>query len=103
MWIQLDQDVLEKLAVLASGAKMSQAANRIRHSISQGKQDLIKQYREAARDRFGEEGVCEIDDDAAVSTGDDAGAYVMTWRWIESPSTSRTMDETCAAGAKGND
>lgn len=40
-------------------------------------------YREAARDRYGCDGEIEIDPGAPVSRGDDPGAYVQAWVWVD--------------------
>lgn len=92
MWIQLEPEAFENLAILAESAKLSDVAMRIRHSLLQQRQtpNLLEAYRREARTRFSREGLLEIDDDAAVSQGDDAGAYVMAWHWIESPESARS-------------
>lgn len=40
-------------------------------------------YLAAARTMYARDGELEFDDDAVVSYSDDAGAYVMAWRWID--------------------
>jgi hypothetical protein len=40
-------------------------------------------FRAQAREEFAEEGVIEVDDDACVSRGDGAGAYVHAWVWVD--------------------
>ena len=40
-------------------------------------------YRQEARRNFEEGGVVEIDPEAEPSRGDDKGAYVMAWVWVE--------------------
>lgn len=42
----------------------------------------FSQYRAVARERA-REGELEVDEDAVVSQGDNAGAYVQAWWWIE--------------------
>ena len=39
-------------------------------------------YRRAARAEYEREGEVEIDDNAVISRGDDAGAYVQAWVWV---------------------
>ncbi len=39
-------------------------------------------YRRAARAEYHREGEVEIDDNAVISRGDDAGAYVQAWVWV---------------------
>jgi hypothetical protein len=41
-----------------------------------------EQYRSLARDKYQSEGKIEIDEDAEVSRGEDAGAYVQAWVWV---------------------
>lgn len=41
-----------------------------------------EEYIETARQIHGEDGVCEIDEGAVVSRGDDPGAYVQAWVWV---------------------
>ena len=43
---------------------------------------LNEQYRAAAKARWEREGEIEIDDEAAVSIGDDGGAYIQAWVWV---------------------
>ena len=38
-----------------------------------------------ARDQWTDEGQVEVDRNAIVSEGDDAGAYVMAWVWVSLP------------------
>jgi hypothetical protein len=44
-----------------------------------------------ARERFHREGRCEIDDEPTVSEGDDNGAYVQAWVWVDFAGTD--LDE----------
>src|ERR1700712_713551 len=39
-------------------------------------------YIEAAKNQYGSEGECEIDELSVVSESDDGGAYVMAWVWV---------------------
>ena len=43
--------------------------------------DVYEKYR-AAADEQGSEGDLEFDEGAVVSIGEDAGAYVMGWKWV---------------------
>lgn len=38
---------------------------------------------ELAREQRGEEGAVEIDDNAALSEGDDNGCYIQAWVWVD--------------------
>lgn len=42
-------------------------------------------YRRKADEIHGSEGSIEIDDNALVSRGDDHGAYVQAWVWVDGP------------------
>jgi len=55
-------------------------------------------YREAATDEYGDEGRIEIDADAKVSYGDDDGAYVAAWVWVD-----RDLTPLCKCGARNDD
>jgi len=45
---------------------------------------LIRLYQEAARKQYNRDGEIEIDEDVAVvSIGDDEGAYVEAWVWVD--------------------
>ena len=54
-----------------------------------------------ARERHGEEGAVEIDNNAQLSEGDDNGCYVQAWVWVEFAGTkfdkeNRTdADQSC--------
>ena len=52
------------------------------HLVDLGQREKLA-YIEAARRIYAEEGTLEIDDDASVSPGDDPGAYVQAWVWVE--------------------
>lgn len=43
---------------------------------------VLKAFREGAKREYEREGEIEIDDDAKVSMGDDDGAYVEAWVWV---------------------
>jgi hypothetical protein len=53
-------------------------------------------YRDEAVTRFGCDDL-EIDDHAIVSQGDDPGAFVHTWTWVEGLPPARCSEEGCAA------
>lgn len=56
--------------------------------------DLTDICRQRARDQYADDD-CEIDDDAIVSMGDDPGAFVAAWVWVD---LSDVMD--CECGRK---
>ena len=41
-------------------------------------------FRHRARELYHYEGQVEVDSDAEVSLGEDAGAYVQAWVWVDS-------------------
>lgn len=43
------------------------------------------QIREMAKEAYQREGTLEIDSNAVVSRGDDNGAYVQAWVWVDFP------------------
>jgi hypothetical protein len=45
--------------------------------------ELDKLYVAAAHDEYHKDGEIEIDEGAAVSYGDDRGAYVAAWVWVD--------------------
>jgi hypothetical protein len=46
-----------------------------------------------ARKAHAVDGVCEISDDAAVSDGDDNGAYVQAWVWVDFQRTEHDKEK----------
>jgi len=50
-------------------------------------------YVQRAIDTLYRDGECEIDSDAIVSNGDDAGAYVQAWVWVRDDEDSDDTDE----------
>ena len=59
---------------------------------------LDEAFREAATNEYADEGHIEIDSDAVVSHGDDDGAYVAAWVWVD-----RGDVPLCACGARNDD
>lgn len=59
---------------------------------------LDEAFREAANNEYGDEGRIEIDADAVVSHGDDEGAYVAAWVWVD-----RSDVPLCPCGARNDD
>jgi hypothetical protein len=46
-----------------------------------------------ARKAHAVDGVCEISDDAEVSDGDDNGAYVQAWVWVDFQGTEHDKEK----------
>ena len=55
-------------------------------------------YRESATNEYTDEGRIEIDSDAVVSYGDDDGAHVAAWVWVD-----RSDVPLCPCGARNDD
>ena len=49
-------------------------------------------FRHRARELYHDEGDIEVDNDAQVSIGEDAGAYVQAWVWVCSDEDDGTND-----------
>ena len=88
MWVGLEEDkwklILKALKVLTV-KEAKQAADEIKRRMAEekDKNGTIAAYRATADERYGHDGELEFDDDAVVSLGDDPGAYVMCWRWVD--------------------
>lgn len=90
MYINLD---LEELALLVAALSplAVQPAEKLRARLQEkidlclnhNRMDIDAAYIAAAQVQHGDDGVCEIDDNALVSIGDDPGAYVMAWVWVD--------------------
>ena len=65
-------------------------------TTSQMAQDALEpdqpKYLKYARENLHEDGELEFDDDAAVSLGDDDGAYVMCWKWVSADEAGITKN-----------
>lgn len=59
--------------------------------------ELDKLYAAAAHDQHHKEGEIEVDHDAPVSYGDDAGAYVRAWVWVDETPLLATAREALEA------
>jgi hypothetical protein len=53
------------------------------------------QYRAAARRDHHKDGECEVDENALISKGEDGGAYVQAWVWVD--------DSDCDENTLGED
>lgn len=101
MWINLRKDQLTMLKSLLpkvrNPGKHRSAIRALLSEISvataEQKNPTLRKYADAARAEYYEEGELEFDDGAVVSHGDDAGAYVMCWRWVDDD-TAGVEDDT---------
>lgn len=50
-------------------------------------------YRTQAQKHIHRDGEIEVDDNALVSTGADAGAYVAAWVWVDDPEEEESDDD----------
>jgi hypothetical protein len=55
-------------------------------------------FRRQAAECYGEEGRIEVDDGAMISEGNDPGAYVQAWVWIEAP-RAKYLCPKCMSGS----
>lgn len=78
--IALIQAALSPLTVELAKALRYRLDQHIAEELDPKHRAAVAAYRAAVHVRDGE---IEIDDDAEVSTGDDPGAYVMVWTWVD--------------------
>lgn len=119
MWINLDPKELEVIdsalyRLMASTAH--DEAKAVRDKITEwekdARSDLHKAYRDAAFMNHHRDGELEIDHESdgtcMVSKGDDPGAYVMAWVWVDNSEAGvdnicRTCGEPYKEGGDGWD
>ncbi len=82
----------------ASGDRFSVRSHTIDAAEPSVDPVLDEAYREAAISEYADEGRIEIDSNALVSHGDDDGAYVAAWVWVD-----RDDVPLCACGARNDD
>lgn len=86
---------------LAPGEQVS-LADRIKECRSEQVQPIAEAYRDYAAANLTSDGEIEIDADALVSMGEDPGAYVMAWVWVDNsdlPEAFRITEEQEATDA----
>ena len=91
MWVQLDEEHVERLMRIARAAGQRDVAEKLQHRLDVDAKDArsLTRYRGAAEAIYGNEGEFEFDDDAVVSGGTADGAYVMGWRWVDAGDLQR--------------
>jgi hypothetical protein len=57
-----------------------------------------ERYRALAREQYHCDGEIEVDDAAVVSNGDDTGAYVAAWVWVDDPEGEEGEEDEDGAG-----
>lgn len=72
---------VELVRANASTQQLSDWADKAQECLEDGAPD--PRYIEAAINEYAEDGRIEIDDDALISHGDDQGAYVQAWVWVD--------------------
>jgi ATP-dependent protease HslVU (ClpYQ) peptidase subunit len=91
MWINMSKSEIQKLkkyialvGFTSTGADvpLAQLRDKLDEALQDEKNPVLRAYRRRAKKLY-KEGELEIDDDAVVSHGDDHGAYVMAWVWVE--------------------
>jgi hypothetical protein len=104
MWINLRPDQLAMLKSLLPKVRSRQHKSAIRAllseiSVATAKQEnpTLRKYADAAQAEYHEEGELEFDDGAVVSHGEDAGAYVMCWRWVDDETAGVEEEAGCQA------
>lgn len=96
---ELDIDALEdaddlRRTLLIQKSRALQALADLEGSTPEQRERLAR-IREMAREHE-REGDLELDDEAVVSEGDDNGAYVQMWKWIDFSGTELCKDpESC--------
>lgn len=92
MWINMSKAEVQKLkraialvgfTSTAADKPLVRLRDKLDEALADAKNPVLQKYRERADEEKGREGELEIDDDAVVSHGEDRGAYVMAWVWIE--------------------
>lgn len=100
MWIRFDEEELKLViaALMPVGPLADSLTARLTEELNQPEDERVETelYLEVANETYGREGELEFDEDAAVSLGDDPGAYVMCWRWV-SEDTADAWAKTKAA------
>lgn len=99
MWVDISREIIDEIvAYLRQTGRQGVATLLQRNAeIEDTSADVISKYREAARRLYHWGGRLEVDGNAAVSLGDDAGAYVMCWRWITDEEAGVAEDSTAEA------
>ena len=80
MWINLQDGKAKEIAAALKKAGLEHEAKEVEQFAKAARKN--GKYREAADRLYHRDGDLEVDDGAVVSKGNDAGAYVMCWKWI---------------------
>ena len=91
MWFIMTKPELKELMTALEQTSFTPAKNvgtrqklhdKLDAALQEDKNPVLRAYRRRAKEQY-KEGELEIDDDAVVSPGDDDGAYVQAWIWVE--------------------
>jgi hypothetical protein len=84
----------ELRALIERGLTLGEATN-VFAERQQAEEPHLSHYVSAARDRYVDEGVIEIDDHPVVSNSED-GAYVAAWVWVDRESLGDDAEDEAA-------
>jgi hypothetical protein len=89
------QDLLTAAkAVKKPSSELRKAIEAVEHHLDgPGRQKIL----ELARVTLAREGELEFDDDAIVSEGNDNGAYLQAWAWVDFGGTTLDKDQSGSA------
>lgn len=89
-WLGTDEEV--------SGADVIAKLNELyKERVDDENDGESKAYVSTARAQYNRDGEVEIDDNAVVSRGDDGGAYVAAWVWVDAQDAG-VEPEYCECG-----
>ena len=77
-------------------AEIEALVDRLKTCRGEQMQPIAEAYRDHASEHLTDDGAVEIDDNALVSIGNDPGAYVMAWVWVDNadlPEEFRVAEE----------
>ena len=85
MWVQLSNEQFNTLRNLFAGNEFwnENGINKKFNDASASLHDSDDNYFRTLAQELHRDGDLEIDEDAVVSVGEDNGAYVQMWKWIE--------------------
>lgn len=84
MWVNLNDEDAKKIMEALRNANAFELALSFDRKIKAAVDEDVNAevYREAAIKKWAYNDDCEIDEDAIVSKGADAGAFVHAWVWV---------------------
>ena len=88
MWFNLNDKDLRQIEML-----LPELGQRLRSEQASNSEPARQDYRDAVPTSDGD---LEVDSEAIVSIGDDPGAYVMCWKWVDDAAAGVTRPESDA-------